>query len=58
MGFSRQEHWSGLSFPSPGYLPDAGIESRSPALQGDFLQSEPPGKPTRVKGFNTKVTEC
>ena len=35
MGFSRQEHWSGLPFPSPGDLPDPGIEPRSPALQAD-----------------------
>ena len=40
MGFSRQEHWSGLPFPSPGNLPDPGIELRSPALQADFLPSE------------------
>ena len=33
MGFSRQEYWSGLPFPSPGDLPDPGIEPRSPALQ-------------------------
>ena len=45
MGFSRQEYWSGLPFPSPGDLPDPGIEPRSPALQGDALTSEPPGKP-------------
>ena len=45
MGFSRQECWSGLPFPSPGDLPDPGIESRSPALQADALSSEPPGKP-------------
>ena len=32
MGFSRQEHWGGLPFPSPGDLPDPGIEPRSPAL--------------------------
>ena len=43
MGFSRQEYWSGLSFPSPGDLPDPGIEHRSPALQVDALPSEPPG---------------
>ena len=42
MGFSRQECWSGLPFPSPGDLPDAGIEPRSPALQADALPSEPP----------------
>ena len=42
-GFSRQEYWSGLPFPSPGDLPDPGIELRSPALQADALTSEPPG---------------
>ena len=45
MGFSRQECWSGLPFPSPGDLLDPGIEPRSPALQADALLSEPPGKP-------------
>ena len=44
MGFSRQEYWSGLPFPSPEDLPDPGIEPRSPALQADTLTSEPPGK--------------
>ena len=44
MGFSRQEYWSGLPFPSPGHLPDPGIEPRSPALQADSLLSEPQGK--------------
>ena len=48
MEFSRQEHWSGLPFPSPGYLSDPGIKARSPALQADSLLSEPPGKPTGV----------
>ena len=43
--FSRQEYWSGLPFPSPGDLPDPGIEPGSPALQTDSLLSEPPGKP-------------
>ena len=47
MGFSRQEYWSGLPFPSPGNLPDPGIEPRSPALQADAFTSEPPGKPSR-----------
>ena len=41
MGFSRQEYWSGLPFPSPGDLPDPGIEPGSPTLQGDSLPSEP-----------------
>ena len=45
MGFSRQEYWSGLPFPSPGDLPDPGIEPGSPALQADVLPSKPPGKP-------------
>ena len=45
LGFSRQESWSGLSFPSPGDLLDPGIEPGSPALQMDSLPSEPPGKP-------------
>ena len=44
IGFSRQEYWSGLPFPSPGGLPDPGIEPRSPTLQADALTSEPPGK--------------
>ena len=47
--FSRQEYWSGLPFPSPGYLPDPGIEPRS-ALQADALPSEPPGKPHNGRG--------
>ena len=43
MEFSRQEYWSGLPFPSPGDLPDLGIELGSPTLQADALPSEPPG---------------
>ena len=46
MGFSRQEYWSGLPFPSPGVLPNPGTEPGSPALQADSLLSEPPGKPS------------
>ena len=45
MGFSRQEYWSGLPFPSPGDLTDPGIEPGSPTSQADALPSEPPGKP-------------
>ena len=45
MGFSRQEYWSGLPFPSPGDLPNPGTEPGSPALEADALTSEPPGKP-------------
>ena len=44
MGFSRQKYWSGLPFPSPGDLPNPGIEPGSPTLQADTLPSEPPGK--------------
>ena len=44
MEFSRQEYWSGLPFPSPGGLPDPGIEPRSPTLQADTLLYEPPGR--------------
>ena len=40
MGFSRQEYWSGLPFPSPGDLPNPGIEPGSPALQADSLPTE------------------
>ena len=42
MGFSRQEYWSGLPFPSPGDLPDPGIKPGSPALEADAITSEPP----------------
>ena len=49
MGFSRQEYWRGLPFPSPGDLPDPGIEPRSPTFQADALTSEPPGKPIQIK---------
>ena len=45
MEFSRQKYWSGLLFPSPGDLPNPGIEPRSPSLQAYALPSEPPGKP-------------
>ena len=53
LGFSRQEYWSGLSCPSPGDLPNPGIEPRSPALQANTLSSEPPGK---AKQFLKKHT--
>ena len=45
MIFPRQEYWGGLSFPSPGNLPDPGIESVFPALAGGFFATEPCGKP-------------
>ena len=48
MEFSRQEYWSRLPFPSPGDLPNPGIEPRSSTLQANSLQSEPPGKPPQI----------
>ena len=45
MEFSRQEYWSGLAYPSPGDLPDPGIEPLPSALLTESLLSEPPGKP-------------
>ena len=59
MGFSRQEYWSGLPFPSPGDLPDPGIEPRSPALQADALTSEPPvelGVPHFLRGWSASFS--
>ena len=58
MAFSRQEYWSGLPFPSPGDLPDPGIEPRSPTLQPDTLTSVPPGKPlnTRIQVLTSKIS--
>ena len=56
-GFSRQEYWSGLPFPSPGDLPDPGIEHRSPALQVNSLPSEPPESPCpALNTLSTHVT--
>ena len=48
MGFSRQEYWSGVPSPSPGDLPEPGIEPRSPALEADTLTPEPPRKPNML----------
>ena len=50
MGFSRQEYWRGVPFPTPGDLPDPGVEPKSlsfPALAGRFFTTEPPGKPSK-----------
>ena len=58
MGFSRQEYWSGLPFPSPGDLPHPGIEPRSPTLQADALTSEPPGKPANLHIIPYKQEEA
>ena len=54
MGFSRQEYWSGLPFPSLGDRPNPGIEPGSPALEADALTSEPPGKPKSKDSFPKK----
>ena len=56
MTFSRQEYWSGLPFPTPGDLPDVGIEVASPvspALQVDSLPAEPLGKPLYLPSGST-----
>ena len=53
MGFSGQEYWSGVPVPSPGDLPDPGIEPLSPALAGGFFTAESPGKPA-IKTFSDK----
>ena len=56
MEFSKHEYWSGLPFPSPGDLPDPGIEPMSPELQADSLPSEPPGKlPALVQSLSNTV---
>ena len=57
MEFSRQEYWSGLPFPSPGDLPDLGIEPRCPTVQMDFLPSESPGK-TKNTGVGSLSLLC
>ena len=51
MGFSRQEHWSGLPFPSPGDLPDLRIELASPAWARRFFTTESPGKPRCIFSY-------
>ena len=56
MGFSRQEYWSGLPFPSPGDLPDPGIKHRSPTLQANALTSEPPEYMIRNAGLDAAQT--
>ena len=65
MGLSRREYWSRLPFPALGDLPDSGIEPTSPALEGRFFTSEPPGKlfqpPLVLKNFSFEMcpqTKC
>ena len=69
MEFSRPEYWSAYPFPSPGDLPNSGIEPRSPTLQADSLPAEPQGKPNWLwrqdnqisggkLGFGTPITDA
>ena len=63
MEFSRQKYWSGLPFPSPGDLPDPGIEPGPPALQADSLPSQPPGKlkktgKTQISDSSSDPSNC
>ena len=54
MGFPRQQCWSGLPFPFPGDLPDPGIKPTSPALAGEFITTEPPGKCQQKRAVDKK----
>ena len=54
IGIPSQEYWSGLPFPSPGDLPESGMELEYPALAGGFFIPEPPGKP-KVTGEKKKI---
>ena len=55
IGFSRQEYWSGLSFLSPGHLPDPRIEPGSPVLQADSLPSESPRRFTVIQKHHERL---
>ena len=57
MGFSRQEYWSGLPFPSPEDLPDPGVEAASPALKVDSLSFRHPGNPIYVHAVLRLITQ-
>ena len=57
-GIILQEYWSGLPFPSPGDLPDPGIEPGSLALQTDSLLSEPPGKVPVTREMSMDLGKC
>ena len=61
MGFSRQEYWSGLPFPSPGDLPEPGIEHASPEaspLAGRFFTTKPPRKPKCYNNKKQNISQC
>ena len=55
MGFSRQEYWSGLLVPSAGDLSNLGIKPESPALEADYLLSQPPGKPKSLNPYKNQI---
>ena len=57
MEFFRPEYWSGKPFPSPGDLPNPGIEPRSPTLQEDSLPGEPQGKPKSTGGVSLSLLQ-
>ena len=58
MGFFRQEYWSGFPFPSPGDLPDPGVESTSPVSAGGFFTTVPPGKSSIYIQFSSVAQSC
>ena len=61
MGFSRQEYWNALPFPSPGYLPNPGTEATSPVspvLAGRFFTTEPPRKPITTVPMANRAAHC
>ena len=57
MGFSRQESWSGLPFPSPGDLANPGVEPISSALQANYLPYKSPGKPCLNFKWQKKISQ-
>ena len=57
VGFPRQEYCSELPFPSPGDLPNSGIEPRSPAWQADSLSTELPGKLMQIRSAQEFLCE-
>ena len=56
VGFFRQEYWTGLPFPTPGDLPNPGIEAAFPALTGRLFTTEPPGRPPKGTERKLKIT--
>ena len=58
MGFSRQEYWSGLPFPSPRDLPDPGVKPKSPALEDGLYTTKPPERPLSASKSEVKLLSC